>query len=87
VCPLLCKECGWEVPSDLIQNLLNGQPIYCEKCGFEINPTNLDIEKLKIDYKELYLDAKIKAFKFAKNRILKPLKKKYDNFVKKQQGT
>lgn len=84
MCLLLCKECGWEVPSDLLQNLLNSQSIYCEKCGFEINPNNLDVEKLKIEHKELFLDVKTQAIKFTKNKILKPLKKKFDEIMKKQ---
>ncbi|MHA1488403.1 MAG: hypothetical protein ACTSRI_01965 [Promethearchaeota archaeon] len=56
-----CKECGWVVPQELIQNISNGKSIYCERCGSEIKlsiPSINNIEKNQKDFFGLLKDLK-----------------------------
>lgn len=80
-----CKECGWVVPQELIQNISNGKSIYCERCGSEIKlsiPSIKNIEKNQKDLRGLLKDIKDFTFKATKNKIIRPLKKKIEDSKK-----
>ncbi len=42
---LECNECGNTIPEELLENLIQGEPIYCEGCGVQIK---LDIDSLQL---------------------------------------
>ncbi|MHA1147345.1 MAG: hypothetical protein ACTSR8_03785 [Promethearchaeota archaeon] len=42
-----CTYCRWAVPNDLVEKLIQEKIIYCEKCGFPLNPNNYNLEILK----------------------------------------
>ncbi len=44
--PFKCKECGWYIPQDLIENLIQGKQIYCERCGSVNGEQDFPIQKL-----------------------------------------
>ncbi|MFX1390942.1 MAG: hypothetical protein ACFE9Z_12830 [Promethearchaeota archaeon] len=36
IAPKKCRECGHEIPSELLQRIIQGKIIYCENCGAEL---------------------------------------------------
>ncbi|TFF87836.1 MAG: hypothetical protein EU550_02480 [Promethearchaeota archaeon] len=76
-----CMECNWEIPQELVDNLIKEGYIICEKCGFQIKnlikeSKNSEISKSGNEFGELIQ----KSLKFAKNNIAKPLKEKFEKY-------
>lgn len=44
--PIVCKECGWDIPDELFAKLLDEEPIYCEMCGYEIYRKDYNIQHI-----------------------------------------
>ncbi len=82
---LICEECGWKFPEELLESYLQGNSIYCEKCGKE-NFKNITQEKSGISLKtsnsikKAYSSVKKKSviFKDKVKQRLKDLREKYD---------
>ncbi|TFF90904.1 MAG: hypothetical protein EU548_00615 [Promethearchaeota archaeon] len=85
---IYCKNCQWEIPEDLIDNLIKNLPIYCEKCGILIE---------KNDYNEADLERVLrppiknspsidrKKIKKTGKKLYKTLKSKLSNLKEKYQ--
>jgi len=83
-----CKECGWNIPEELIDFIIKEGSIYCERCG-AINTRkdfNLKIETLESDknlsnnLREMLLAAKNKSVAYTK----KKLKERMDKIKEKK---
>ena len=44
---IYCKECGYNLPKELIEKSIKGKEIYCEKCGNKIK-----LEQVEREFKE-----------------------------------
>lgn len=65
-----CPECGWEIPTELVESLTKGQSIFCEKCGAECKSTDfnqLDLKKYLRDAVNVVRKEGGKLFKMLKN--------------------
>ena len=77
----ICKECGWQFPKDLIDNLIKDEEesIYCEQCGTENH---------KKDFGESQISQKIQQEKTKKLHSLfstaKKKSKEYKEKIKSQ---
>ena len=77
----LCKECGWQFPKELIDNLIKEEQesIYCEQCGTENH---------KKDFGESQISQKIQQEKTKKLHSLfstaKKKSKEYKEKIKSQ---
>ncbi|MHA1284167.1 MAG: hypothetical protein ACTSQP_16840 [Promethearchaeota archaeon] len=43
---IYCENCGWQIPIELIEKLLNDNIIYCEACGSPWKKSDFDINLL-----------------------------------------
>ena len=82
---IICDECGWGVPEELLDTYLKGNSIFCEKCGKEIFMENSQ-EKTQSPSK--HSDSIKKAFSLVRKKSvvfkdkvkqrIKELREKYD---------
>jgi NAD-dependent SIR2 family protein deacetylase len=87
---LECKECGGDIPEELFENLIKGDPIYCEKCGAQINREDIKIqieshqltEKTSTTFKDIFGDFKKKSIEYTK----KKLRQRYKRIKEKPQN-
>ncbi len=83
-----CKECGWNIPEELIDFLIQEGTIYCERCGaintrndFNLKIETLESEKnLSTNLREMLLTAKNKSVAYTK----KKLKERMDKIKEKK---
>ena len=79
-----CRECGWIFPEELMRQLNEGTPIYCEKCGMENFNQILkgEIPNKSVKVKKAFTSVKKKTIVFrdkVKQR-LKEYREKHDNY-------
>lgn len=78
-----CKECGWNIPEELIEFLIKEGTIYCERCGAKNKREDFDIqiESLKSDknlasnLREMLLTAKKKSVEYTKKKLRESMDK------------
>ena len=83
---LICEECGWKFPNELLESYLKGNSIYCEKCGKE-NIKNVAQNNPQIYFKgshnikKAYSSLKKKSVVF-KDKVKQRLKELQDKYKK-----
>ena len=81
-----CIECGWIFPADLIGKLIEGNPVYCEKCGKENVKENFNSETLQEEYDSLFLKIG-KMTKTASKKFYETLKTKIQDRKKSKKSS
>ena len=87
---LECKECGWDIPEELFEDLTKRDLIYCERCGAQINREDFKIqieshqltEKTSTTFKDIIGDFKKKSIEYTK----KKLRERYKRVKEKPQN-
>lgn len=76
-----CPECGWIFPRELLENLVKGRTVYCERCGSESKRTDFNEADLARNLKQLVNTVKEKSGKAVskiRDRLRKAFKKTRD---------
>jgi protein-arginine kinase activator protein McsA len=86
---IICKECGWNIPEELFTKLLNGDHIYCEKCGFEIIKSDYNIPQISRQKTKQTQKGLVDLLALARKKSLeykKKIKTKFEEFKEKRQN-
>ena len=79
-----CKECEWIFPEELVRNLIKGVPVYCEKCGAEINRQGFTMPQLENYLKSFLSTVKKTVLSKVKGTLKKVKKKAKSNKTQKE---